>query len=225
MIKKYLIFFLLIVFSCYSPDPLFHIRRLARSDDLTKKEEASIYYKQAIDTLVEAYSALGGINKEIGRRLMIIREYVPAIKHLEIAREVRNNDSTIYYWLAVCYVNLYKIEKDPKYFELIEKNYQISLNIIPENKEVLYSYANFLIFGKEDYFTAIDILKKLIFNLKNNFMSDAYFLLGRAYYMIEDYENALKIYETLYTFEKKLTKEEKEKIEEFIITVKGAKNK
>ncbi len=215
------LFISFILFSCYSPDPLFQIRRLAHSEDLAKKQEASLYYRQAIDTLVNAYSSLGGINKEIGQRLMMSREYLPAIKHLEIARDIRNNDSTIYYWLAVCYVNLYKIEKDPKYFELIEKNYTISLNLTPNNKEVLYSYAQFLVFGKEDYLTAIDVLKKLIIELKNNPMPDAYFLLGRAYYMIEDYENSLKTYETIYTFQKILTKEQKEKLEEFIMTVRG----
>ncbi|HOJ63421.1 MAG TPA: hypothetical protein PLE45_03265 [Spirochaetota bacterium] len=221
MKKIYLIFITILTLSCYSPDPLFHIRRLARSEDLTKKEEASLLYRQAIDTLVNAYSSLGGLNKDVGRRLMMSGEYLSAIKHFEIARDIRNNDSTIYYWLAVCYVNLYKIEKDPKYFELIEKNYEISLNLTPENKEVLYAYAQFLVYGKEDYFKAIEILKKLVVLLKNNSMPDAYFLLGRAYYMVEDYENALKIYETLKTFEKVLTKEQKEKLDEFIITVRG----
>ena len=76
-------------------------------------------------------------------------------------------------------------------------------------------------YGKEEYFKAIEFLKKLVVLLKNNSMPDAYFLLGRAYYMVEDYENALKIYETLKTFEKVLTKEQKEKLDEFIITVRG----
>lgn len=223
--RHFILFITTLIFSCYGTDPLFQIRRLARSEDLTKKEEASIYYKQAIDTLVNAYSSLGGLNKDVGRRLMMSGEYLPAIKHLEIARDIRNNDSTIYYWLALCYVNLYKIEKDNKYFDLIEKNYEISLNITPNNKEVLYGYAQFLIFGKEDYLKAIDILKHLIVQLKNNSMPDAYFLLGRAYYMIEDYEEALKTYETLRTFEKNLTKEQKDKLEEFIMAVRGVINK
>ena len=61
---KHYIFILVGIFlltSCFNYDPLFPIRRLSRNEDLSKKEEASNYYKQAIDVMVDAYSSYGGL--------------------------------------------------------------------------------------------------------------------------------------------------------------------
>ncbi|HOF01149.1 MAG TPA: tetratricopeptide repeat protein [Spirochaetota bacterium] len=204
---------------CYG-DPLFLVRRMARSDDIEKKMEASRQYRQAIDILTDAYNSYGGLNRDIGQRLMMNRNYALAIKHLELAKEVRTNDGSIYYWLAVCYVNLLKIENKPEYMPIIDNYYQNALNITPDNKEFLYAYAQFLVYGSEDYDKAIETLKKYIVLLKSSFYADAYFLLGRAYYMLERYEEALRVYNELYAFEKKLTKEQIDKLDEFTRTVK-----
>lgn len=202
-------------------DPLFMIRRLAKSDDIEKKTEASKQYRQAIDILTDAYNSYGGLNRDIGQRLMMNRNYTLAIKHLELAKEVRTNDGSIYYWLAVCYVNLLKIENKPEYIPIIDNYYQNALNITSDNKEFLYAYAQFLVYGSENYEKAIEILKKYIVLLKSASHPEAYFLLGRAYYMQERYEEALRVYNELYAFEKKLSKEQKDKLDEFTRTVKG----
>ena len=200
---------------CFNSDPLFPIRRLSRNDDLTKKQEASAYYKQAIDVMVEAYSSYAGLNRDIGIKLVVKQEYKPGIKHLEISTSIKNNDSSAYYWLGIAYVNLYKIEKNQEYLTSADKNYNIALNLTPENKEYLYAYAQLLFYGFEDYYKTIEVLTNLIINLQAD-VKENYFLLARAYYMVGDYKNAYQTYNEIYKFQKKLTKQEKEKLEEFI---------
>ncbi len=213
------IFFTLICLTtltgCFNSDPLFPIRRLSRNEDLSKKEEASSYYKQAIDVMVDAYSSYAGLNRDVGIKLLKRQEYKPAIKHLEISTSIKNNDGSAYYWLGVCYVNLYKIEKDAEFLTMADKNYNIALNITPNNKEYLYAYAQLLFYGFEDYDKAIEVLKNLIFNL-NADVKENYFLLARGYYMIGDYKAAYQTYNEIYKFKNKMTKQEKEKLEEFI---------
>ena len=128
---------------------------------------------------------------------------------------LKNNDSSAYYWLGIAYVNLYKIEKNQEYLTSADKNYNIALNLTPENKEYLYAYAQLLFYGFEDYYKAIEVLTNLIINLQAD-VKENYFLLARAYYMVGDYKNAYQTYNEIYKFQKKLTKQEKEKLEEFI---------
>ncbi|MCK4797804.1 MAG: hypothetical protein KAT05_10495, partial [Spirochaetes bacterium] len=92
--------------SCIQKDPLSAIRRLARSSDIQKKQEAAKQYELAVDTLVKAYASLGSLNKAVGEKLMFQKNYRNAIKHLEIARDIRNEDANVYHWIGVCYVNL-----------------------------------------------------------------------------------------------------------------------
>ncbi|HOV13617.1 MAG TPA: hypothetical protein PK771_04985 [Spirochaetota bacterium] len=220
---KFFILFLFGMFfltSCFNSDPLFPIRRLSRNEDLAKKEEASNYYKQAIDVMVEAYSSYAGLNRDIGIKLLNRQEYKMAIKHLEISLNIKNNDSSAFYWLGVCYVNLYKIEKNRDYLDLAEKNYTFAINVTPENKEYLYALAQLQFYGFENYEKAIEILKNLIFNL-NADTKENYFLLARGYYMIGDYKSAYQTYNEIYKFKKQLSKIEKEKLEEFIQITRG----
>ncbi|OHD16707.1 MAG: hypothetical protein A2086_10700 [Spirochaetes bacterium GWD1_27_9] len=213
---KKLIFglFIFILFSCYQ-DPLFEIRRLARSSEIENKQKAGRDYQLAITTLFDAYTSYAGLNRDLGYKLMINQNYKVAIKHLEISKDVKNNDSTVYFWIATCYANLYKIEKKIDYLDQAEKNYKISLNIIPNNKEVNYSYAQFLIYLKEEYNKAVEVLNKCIFEL-NADEPNGYFLLGRAYYMLGEYAKAYETYNTIYKFKKILTKEQSSKLDEFI---------
>lgn len=224
MKKMFLIFIAVILFAgCIYKDPLGEIRRLARSSDIQKKIDASKDYKLAIDTLVKAYSSLGGLNKEIGQKLMFQKNYKGAIKHLEIAKDIRNDDANIYFWLGVCYVNLYKIENDQKYIDTAEDNYKTAMRLNPDQMDLLYSYAHLLVFGKKDYEKAKDLLVKYIYELNPGLKTPdpkAYFLLGRVYYELGDYIKAYDTYNELYRFEKQLTKEEKERLEEFIFTTR-----
>lgn len=215
---KHYIFILVGIFlltSCFNYDPLFPIRRLSRNEDLSKKEEASNYYKQAIDVMVDAYSSYGGLNRDIGIKLVSRQEYKMAIKHLEISVEIKNNDSSSYYWLGICYVNLYKIEKEREYLDKADTYYNIALNLTPTNKEYLYAYAQLQFYGFENYDKTIEILNNLIFSL-NADIKENYFLLARAYYMIGDFKNAYQVYSEIYKFKKIMSKVELEKLEEFI---------
>ena len=102
---------------------------------------------------------------------------------------------------------------------LAEKHYEIALRIMPEHLDILYSYAHLLVYGKSEYKKAEEILKKYIqlgpIKLKPD--PKAYFLLGRVYYLMKDFENAYKTYNKILDFKKNLTKEEKEKLDEFIM--------
>ena len=245
--KKYIFLILLLSIlllpSCLvKKDPLLEIRRIARSSDLKNKEEASELYKEAIDTMVEAYISLGSLNKAIGEKLMLQQYYEKAIEHLEMAREIRTEDANIYFWLGVCYVNLYKNGNDNSYLEKAENSYQTAIKLLPGYMDALYSYAQLLFYAKEDYEKTVEILNEYLYGLSpkskelkkamensgedtstfvnpkiNNPDINAYFLLGRAYYMLQDYKSAYDTYQKIYSYKNKLTNEEKSKLDEFIL--------
>ena len=186
-VKKILIIFIIayifLFTNCIKKDPLDGIRKLARSSDIQKKQEAARDYQLAIDTLVKAYASSGSLNKAVGEKLMFQKNYQNAIKHLEIARDIRNEDANVYYWLGVCYVNLYKIENNSSYIIKAEKNYKIALKLMPDHMDILYSYAHLLIYGKQDYKNGIQVLKKYIYELNPKKITPdpkAFFLLGRS---------------------------------------------
>lgn len=220
--KKSLIFIiiLILIFTGCSlrRDPLARIKRLTKID-IEKKEKDAAELKKTLDIIVEAYSSLGGLNKQIGEYLMLHKNYKEAIKHLDMAKQIRNEDANIYYWLGVCNVNLYKIEGLNEYLSDAENNYQIALRIMPEHLDILYGYAHLLVYGKNDYKEAEKILKKYIELEPIKIKPDpkAYFLLGRVYYLMEDYKSAYDTFNEILKFKSSLTKEEKEKLDEFII--------
>lgn len=214
---KKTIFFLFIsilITSCYS-DRLQPIRALARSSDLDKKEEASQLYKEAIRTLVNAYSSSAGLNKTIGKQLTTSGFFEKALEHLQTAREIKNTDEEIYHYIAICYVNLYKIDKSPEKLSLAKENYQYALNLSPNSRGILYDYAQLLVFGTQEYSLAIETLNHYLYDL-NTEDKNGYFLLGRSLFAIGEYNKAYQVFTSIYQFEKNLTTEEKETLQEFI---------
>lgn len=225
--KKYMlllaVFFLTI--SCFN-DPLAGIKRLARSSDIEKKKQAGREYEEAINTLVQAYSSYAGVNKDVGRRLMLENHHKPALEHLKKAVEIRNNDAELYYWIGVCYANLSRIENDAGYRLDAKYYYEIALNLTPTNKAFLYSYAHLLVFGLEDYVKAEEILYKYVYELHTQDI-EGYMLLGRTYYMLgfnsqsrnlerEYFNKAYNVYQKIHEKKKNLTDDQLKQLEKNI---------
>ncbi len=237
---KNIIFAVLIItlLSC-SSDPLFEIKKMAKNRtlkdtnseaDVNRKISASMEYKKAIDTMVDAYSSYYGVNKDIGKRLLNLGSFKKAAEHFEMAIAVRNNDPSLYHDLAVSYVNLYKIESKQEYLTLAKENYKIALNINDKNKTYLYDYAQLLVFGTGEYPEAIKILNDYVYKknasnetVLNSHDINGHFLLGRAYYMNGEYDKAYRTYTEIYQFEKNLSEDQKGKLTEFLITVDNAR--
>ncbi len=214
--KKILLILTISMFiGCYG-NPNKSIDRLARSGKLEDKEQASKEYKDAISYLFDAYSSYAGLNRDIGYRLMIQQFYKPAIEHFKVATNLKSSDATAYFWMGICYANLYKETKELEYLEETEKYYKIAMNITPDNKEFIYAYAQLLVFSLNRYDEAIAVLKDYVYNLTKEMEPRGYLLLARAYYMAEDYENSFKTYNEMYKFKKKLTKKELEQLDEFV---------
>ena len=199
----------MIMFSC-STDKLKPIRSLARSQNLEKKENAANLYKEAISTLVNAYSSSAGLNKNIGKQLLVKGAFEKALFHLEQSCEIVNNDFETYHYIAICHVNLYKINRNKEH--LLKAN---ALNISPDRAGVLYDYAQLLVFGTEEYQEAVKILNHYIYDLKTP-DKNGYFLLGRSLFLLGEYGKAYEVYSAIYQFEKNLTAEEKTSLEGFI---------
>ncbi len=215
-ITKFVLFTLAVIFvtSC-SADRLRPIRALARSQNLDKKEEAAQLYKEAVSTLVSAYSSSAGLNKTIGKQLIFKGAYEKALFHLEQSRDIVNNDFETYYYIAVVHVNLYKINRNKEHLLKAKENYQFALNISPDRPSVLYDYAQLLVFGTKEYQEAVKILTHYLYQLKTS-DKNGYFLLGRSLFMLGEYEKAYEVYSSIYDFEKELTAEEKTSLEGFI---------
>jgi len=223
------VFIPILLLSCVSGDPLQGVRRLVNSsvrtfgkeDDLKKKIASAEYYKLAVNTMVEAYSSYSGINKDVALQLMNKKDYNNAVKHFEIALQSRITDSDIYYKLGICYAHIYRIERDNSFLTLAEENYKKALSIAPTNKDILYGYAHLLYYLKSDNTSAISVLQTIVQLTTSIPFPDAYFLLGRIYYENENYSEALKIYLDLLTINSKLNKEQKNKLEEFILQTRA----
>ena len=203
-----------VAISC-SPDRLKPIRKLARSQNLEKKEEAALLYKEAVSTLVNAYSSSAGLNKTIGKQLLIKGAYEKALEHLEQSRDIINNDFETYHCIAICHVNLYKINRNKEHLIKAKENYKYALNISPDRPGVLYDYAQLLVFGTEEYQEAVNILTHYIYKLKTQ-DKNGYFLLGRSLFLLGEYDKAYEVYSSIYNFEKELTAEEKTSLDGFI---------
>ena len=216
ILLKLILFTLLssVVISC-SPDRLKPIRKLARSQNLEKKEEAALLYKEAVSTLVNAYSSSAGLNKTIGKQLLIKGAYEKALEHLEQSRDIINNDFETYHCIAICHVNLYKINRNKEHLIKAKENYKYALNISPDRPGVLYDYAQLLVFGTEEYQEAVNILTHYIYKLKTQ-DKNGYFLLGRSLFLLGEYDKAYEVYSSIYNFEKELTAEEKTSLDGFI---------
>ncbi|MBO5289064.1 MAG: hypothetical protein J6B11_06680 [Spirochaetales bacterium] len=216
ILSKLILFTLLssVVISC-SPDRLKPIRKLARSQNLEKKEEAALLYKEAVSTLVNAYSSSAGLNKTIGKQLLIKGAYEKALEHLEQSRDIINNDFETYHCIAICHVNLYKINRNKEHLIKAKENYKYALNISPDRPGVLYDYAQLLVFGTEEYQEAVNILTHYIYKLKTQ-DKNGYFLLGRSLFLLGEYDKAYEVYSSIYNFEKELTAEEKTSLDGFI---------
>ncbi len=204
-----------ILFTGCFGDRLQPIRALGRSENIDKKTEASILYQEAIKTMMEAYNSSFGINKDIGTRLMNTGGFEKAIEHFKIAASIKNNDRIIYHNIGICYINLYKINKNDEYLTLARNNYEIALNLAPDTKGLLYDYAQLLIFGYEDYTKAIEVLNHYVYKL-GALDKDGYFLLGRSYYAVGEFDKAYSVFSDIYQFEKKLSDDEKVKLTEFL---------
>lgn len=230
--KKYILLMctMLLTTGCFY-DPLSGVKRLARSKSLEKKQKASREYKKAINTLVQAYASYAGVNKDVGRQLMLENYHKPALDHLKAAVEIKSNDADLYYWIGVCYANLSGIEKNESYKLEAKYNYEIAINLTPNNKSYLYSYAQLLIFGTEEYTKAEKVLldyMKIVRKQKQKMTDlDALLLLGRTYYMLgftsdssklkkEYYGKAYATFQDVYEKKKNLTKDQVQKLEEFI---------
>lgn len=216
ILSKLILFTLLssVVISC-SPDRLKPIRKLARSQNLEKKEEAALLYKEAVSTLVNAYSSSAGLNKTIGKQLLIKGAYEKALEHLKQSRDIINNDFETYHCIAICHVNLYKINRNKEHLIKAKENYKYALNISPDRPGVLYDYAQLLVFGTEEYQEAVNILTHYIYKLKTQ-DKNGYFLLGRSLFLLGEYDKAYEVYSSIYNFEKELTAEEKTSLDGFI---------
>ena len=204
----------MIMFSC-SADRLKPIRSLARSQNLEKKENAANLYKEAISTLVNAYSSSAGLNKDIGKQLLFKGAFDKALFHLEQSCEIINNDFETYHCIAICHVNLYKINRNKEHLLKAKENYKFALNISPDRPGVLHDYAQLLVFGTEEYQEAVKILNHYIYDLKTP-DKNGYFLLGRSLFLLGEYGKDYEVYSSIYQFEKDLTAEEKTSLEGFI---------
>lgn len=214
--KKIFISVLMIITltGCYY-DPLYYIRRLSKSRDFEDKKEASKQYEMVIETLTSAYKSYGGLNRDLGHELLLDNQYNSAIKHLDIALEMRPNDSQIYYDLALCYANLWRIGQENEYLILADEYYEKALRISPDNKGIMYAYSQLLVFGMKNYSKAESLLEKLVNEMDVKDV-DSYFLLGRVYYILEKYNKAYDIYVRLLHMKSKLNSEQKDKLDEFL---------
>lgn len=196
-------------------DRLAPIRALSRSAQLSEKQQAADDYKEAIRLLVNAYQSSGSLNKAVGIQLAKSSSFEKGLEHLTIAKEILSRDEQVYQYIAICHVNLYKVNKDINHLTLAKENYQYALNINPNAGSVLYDYSQLLIFGLEDYTTAVQVLSHYLYTvgIKDK---DGYFLLGRAYYMLGEYNKAYQAFTTIYDYEDELSDEEKSQLEEFI---------
>jgi tetratricopeptide (TPR) repeat protein len=186
---------------CKMDDPLWQVKRLARSEERGDQLAAEKQFEQVVDLLMESYNHQGQLSKRLGIALIAESKFELAISHLEKARELETVDAEVHYNLAVCYVAMYKRDQDKGWIARADEAYRLAVldNTEPTGplyRQSLYGYAHLLVYGKEQYEEALPLLKKYLITLGTR-DPKGWFLLGRVYYLLGDYDEALNTYTDL----------------------------
>lgn len=168
-------------------------------------EDAIKKYQLRVEDIVSSESQIGIWYKILATRYLDEKMYGRALENFQKAIEYYPENQNLYYYVGLCagfmakssldYNGTGDLSKRQNYLELSKRAYLRAIQIEPTYVRALYGLSVLYIFEYDDSFMAIPYLKKLLsVDTKH---TDAMFLLARAYYENNDYDEAVKLYDTI----------------------------
>ena len=216
MTKQFLIFLLLVTFSCYSQSVYKDGAKISDSTDyyleigLFNKEDKKSY-KRAIEftekaieyaksknltnKLADAYLQLGNIYYDLKNNNLAIDYFIRAVNTFD-RKNPKTNLALSYYGLGKCYLRKNNIQVAEIYFEKATSLFKTlhfydAIELINLQKGIIKKEI-------KDYSEATKILQSVVNNLEDDtFLStecDAYFELGEIEMILKKYTNAIEYY-------------------------------
>ena len=165
--------------------------------------EAIQKYGNRVEDVLQAQSQIGIWYKLLATRYLDNKMYGEALKTFQKAIEFYPENSNLYYYVGVCAGQMSQSALDYNaagntsvkynYLKLSESAYVRALQIEPRYVRSLYALGVLYVFELEEAAKALPHLEALLkIDTKH---VDAMFVLARAYYVTEQYEKALDMYD------------------------------
>jgi tetratricopeptide (TPR) repeat protein len=166
-------------------------------DDLRK---AIALYEKKIEAHVQDAAQTGVYWKILGSRLIDKKLYGEAIEALEQAARYYPEDEAVHYLIGLSAGITAKTEyfseaEAASHFRIAEQAYLRAIDIDGRYAKALYGLSVLYVFELDRPTEAVPYLERFLDINKSD--TDAMFVLARAYYMIENYEAAVGIYDRI----------------------------
>lgn len=168
-------------------------------------EEAISKYERRVEDIMLAQNRIAIWYKMLGTRYMDSKMYLKALQSFTKALEYYPDNHNLYYRVGVCASTLAKNflgfsseesseeVMDATYYNNIAVSaYLKALEIQPNYNSAAYALSVLYVYELNESVKAIPILQDLLQRDSKNY--DAMFVLAAAYYLVEDYEEAIKTY-------------------------------
>lgn len=162
-------------------------------------------YEERIDEIINETQQTGIWWKLLGTRYLDNQQYGKALEAFQHAIEVYPANQNLYYYVGVCAGYLaeaaldYSISGDrserERYLNLAESAYLRALDIEPRYVRALYGLSVLYVFEMNRWQEAIPLLENVLSIEEKH--TDAMFVLARAYYVGEQYQNASDMYDRI----------------------------
>jgi tetratricopeptide (TPR) repeat protein len=166
-------------------------------EDLRK---AIALYEKKIDAHVQDAAQTGVYWKILGSRLIDKRLYREALEALEQASRYYPEDETVHYLIGLssgitAKSDYFSEAEAASLFRTAEQAYLRAIDIDDRYAKALYGLAVLYVFELERPAEAVPYLERFLDISKSD--TDAMFVLARAYYMTENYEAAVGLYDRI----------------------------
>jgi tetratricopeptide (TPR) repeat protein len=157
-------------------------------------------YQKKIDEHVRDAAQTGVYWKILGSRLIDKKLYGEALEALENAVSYYPEDETIHYLIGLSAGTLAKSEyfsraEAVRHFDISESAYRRAIDIDGNYGKALYGISVLYVFELERPADAVPYLERFLDINKSD--TDAMFVLARAYYMTQKYEEAVGMYDRI----------------------------
>lgn len=177
------------------------------SNPTTKEElkDAIEKYQERVSDIQLAQSQIGIWYKILGTRYLDEAMYGEALKCFEEALKYYPNNQNLYYYVGVCagymshaamdFDGMGSSEKKYNYLKLAEEAYLRAIEIEDRYVRALYGLGVLYVFEFQECEKAIPHLEKLLTIDTRNL--DAMTVLARAYYVCNEYDKAIELYDKI----------------------------
>ncbi|MBU1078068.1 MAG: hypothetical protein KKH98_12295 [Spirochaetes bacterium] len=174
-------------------------KRLSKTGNMEKWEEAIREFDEIIKIQVNAREYQALIYRKLGKRHMEMEHWNDSLENYKKAAEILPNEGYLHYRIGVCYSQLSRSEKDEeKKMSLIqeaEKEYHLAISLNDKLIDPYYGLGIINFYVYKNYNKGMEYMAEVLRRDSKNI--DAHFALARFYYEIGESRHSLEFYKAL----------------------------